>query len=158
MDEILLMVLFLIISVISNIKKKPKNIEELDIDFGDIDMSIKPRNTSRSKNAPIDTSIQTSANFSDSEPFNKKASNKGRKKEKPSEREREREREEQIAKALEVVNDIKRKIATEPAIETKPAVSFGREDLLKAFIMNEVMQRYDLNRIYERIPSFNKDE
>ena len=58
MEEIVLMVLFLILSLISNIKKKPKNLEELDIDFGEIDMSIKPRKTSGFKSAPIDTSTQ----------------------------------------------------------------------------------------------------
>lgn len=31
-------------------------------------------------------------------------------------------------------------------------------DIIKAFIMSEVMQRYDLNRIYARIPDFNKED
>ncbi|MDD3000320.1 MAG: hypothetical protein PHF29_01020 [Candidatus Riflebacteria bacterium] len=146
MDEILIVILFLIISVISNIKKKPKNIEEIDIDFSDIDMSIKPKRTSRSRNAPLDTSIA----ISDPEPFKKRTS---KKREKPS----EAEREEQIAKASAILNDIKMKVDTEEKA-TKPAVSFGRDDLLRAFVMKELMQRYDLNRIYERIPSFNKDE
>jgi len=35
---------------------------------------------------------------------------------------------------------------------------FNREELLKVFVMTEVMQRYDLHRIYSRIPSFEKEE
>ncbi len=46
---------------------------------------------------------------------------------------------------------------TEPSTPKKN-LEFKREDLLKAFIMKEVMQRYDLNRIYERIPSAKFDE
>ncbi len=47
--------------------------------------------------------------------------------------------------------------------DQKPLVSpedlrFGRNDLLKAFVMSEVLQRYDLNRIYSRIPGFKKEE
>ena len=37
-------------------------------------------------------------------------------------------------------------------------VSIGREDLLKSFIISEVMQRYDINRIYSRIPSVKSDD
>ncbi len=40
--------------------------------------------------------------------------------------------------------------------ETK--VKIGREDLLKSFIMSEVLQRYDINRIYSRIPSIKNDD
>lgn len=50
--------------------------------------------------------------------------------------------------------------------EPEPVVSFtqetkvkiGREDLLKSFIMSEVLQRYDINRIYSRIPSIKEDD
>ncbi|MBP5469892.1 MAG: hypothetical protein J6Z11_11690 [Candidatus Riflebacteria bacterium] len=42
--------------------------------------------------------------------------------------------------------------------QEKPKVTIGREDLLKSFIMSEVLQRYDINRIYSRIPSIKKDE
>lgn len=37
-------------------------------------------------------------------------------------------------------------------------VKIGREDLLKSFIMSEVLQRYDINRIYSRIPSIKNDD
>ena len=37
-------------------------------------------------------------------------------------------------------------------------ISIGREDLLKSFVMSEVLQRYDINRIYSRIPSIKSDE
>lgn len=37
-------------------------------------------------------------------------------------------------------------------------ISIGREDLLKSFVMSEVLQRYDINRIYSRIPSVKSDE
>ena len=40
--------------------------------------------------------------------------------------------------------------------ETK--VKIGREDLLKSFIMSEVLQRYDINRIYSRIPPIKEDD
>ena len=42
--------------------------------------------------------------------------------------------------------------------QERPKVTIGREDLLKSFIMSEVLQRYDINRIYSRIPSIKKDE
>jgi len=37
-------------------------------------------------------------------------------------------------------------------------ISFDRESIVKAFVMSEVLQRYDLNRIYSRIPDFNQPE
>ena len=40
--------------------------------------------------------------------------------------------------------------------ETK--IKIGREDLLKSFIMSEVLQRYDINRIYSRIPPIKNDD
>lgn len=40
--------------------------------------------------------------------------------------------------------------------ETK--IKIGREDLLKSFIMSEVLQRYDINRIYSRIPPIKTDD
>ena len=40
----------------------------------------------------------------------------------------------------------------------KPNISFNREDFVKSFIMSEVLQRYDINRIYSRIPSARSDE
>lgn len=40
--------------------------------------------------------------------------------------------------------------------ETK--IKIGREDLLKSFIMSEVLQRYDINRIYSRIPPIKEDD
>ncbi|MEW6709196.1 MAG: hypothetical protein AB1403_05170 [Candidatus Riflebacteria bacterium] len=36
-------------------------------------------------------------------------------------------------------------------------LGFNREKLIQAFIMSEVMTRYDINRIYERIPGVNND-
>ena len=33
-----------------------------------------------------------------------------------------------------------------------------RDDLLKSFIMSEVLQRYDINRIYSRIPAVKSDD
>lgn len=149
MEEIVLMVLFLILSLISNIKKKPKNLEELDIDFGEIDMNIKPRKTSGLKSVAIDTSIQNTTKTYDPQPFKKRLSNKHKSS--------ETARQEQIAKASEILKDIQKKV-DEESVVSKPLVSFDRDDLLKAFVMKELMQRYDLNRIYERIPSFNKDE
>lgn len=35
---------------------------------------------------------------------------------------------------------------------------FNREELLKAFVMSEVMQRYNLHRIYSRIPGIKTEE
>ena len=37
-------------------------------------------------------------------------------------------------------------------------IKIGREDLLKSFIMSEVLQRYDINRIYSRIPPIKNDD
>lgn len=34
-------------------------------------------------------------------------------------------------------------------------LSFGKEDIVKAFIFSEAMRKYDINRIYERIPEIN---
>lgn len=41
---------------------------------------------------------------------------------------------------------------------TPEDLRFNREALLKAFVMSEVLQRYDLNRIYSRIPGVNTEE
>ncbi|GAB4282838.1 MAG: hypothetical protein Kow0029_28600 [Candidatus Rifleibacteriota bacterium] len=35
--------------------------------------------------------------------------------------------------------------------------SLGRQTIVQAFIMSEVMKRYDINRIYERIPGIRDD-
>ncbi|NCB39963.1 MAG: hypothetical protein EOM80_14460 [Erysipelotrichia bacterium] len=35
--------------------------------------------------------------------------------------------------------------------------TFDRNDLLKSFVMNEVLQRYNISRIYDRIPGINPD-
>lgn len=40
----------------------------------------------------------------------------------------------------------------------KPDFSMTRDDLLKSFIMSEVLQRYDINRIHSRIPSAKTDD
>ncbi|MBU1107695.1 MAG: hypothetical protein KKB51_13570 [Candidatus Riflebacteria bacterium] len=37
-------------------------------------------------------------------------------------------------------------------------LSFDRESFIKAFVMSEVLQRYDLERIYSRIPNINQPE
>ena len=34
-------------------------------------------------------------------------------------------------------------------------ISFDRESVIKAFVMSEVLQRYDIQRIYARIPGIN---
>ncbi|MFZ5950043.1 MAG: hypothetical protein ACOYXC_05035 [Candidatus Rifleibacteriota bacterium] len=36
-------------------------------------------------------------------------------------------------------------------------LGFSREKLIQAFIMSEVMTRYDINRIYERVPGVSND-
>ena len=43
-------------------------------------------------------------------------------------------------------------------VTERPQVKIGREDLLKSFIMSEVLQRYDINRIYSRIPPIKSDD
>jgi len=37
-------------------------------------------------------------------------------------------------------------------------LKLDRSNLVKAFIMSEVMTRYDINRIYERVPGVRQDE
>ena len=37
-------------------------------------------------------------------------------------------------------------------------MTFDRDSVIKAFVMSEVLQRYDLGRIYSRIPDFNQPE
>ncbi len=39
-----------------------------------------------------------------------------------------------------------------------PNISFDRESIIKAFIMSEVLQRYDLERIYSRIPNIQQEQ
>jgi hypothetical protein len=48
-----------------------------------------------------------------------------------------------------------------PAVAAKKAavdVSFDRQSLIKAFVLSEVLHRYDVNSIYERIPGVRRDE
>ena len=42
--------------------------------------------------------------------------------------------------------------------QEQPKIKIEREDLLKSFIMSEVLQKYDINRIYNRIPSIKSDD
>lgn len=42
--------------------------------------------------------------------------------------------------------------------ENAPQISFDRESIIKAFVMSEVLQRYDLERIYSRIPGINQQQ
>ncbi len=39
-----------------------------------------------------------------------------------------------------------------------PKINFDRESIIKAFVMSEVLQRYDLERIYSRIPGINQQQ
>lgn len=43
------------------------------------------------------------------------------------------------------------------SLTSKSMFSLKREDLVKSFILSEVMTRYNLNRIYDRIPDFKDD-
>ncbi len=45
-----------------------------------------------------------------------------------------------------------------PREQVQSHIKMGREDLLKSFIMSEVLQKYDINRIYSRIPSIKTDD
>ncbi len=48
-----------------------------------------------------------------------------------------------------------------PTVATKKAavdISFNRQSLIKAFVLSEVLHRYDINSIYERIPGVRRDE
>ncbi len=53
-------------------------------------------------------------------------------------------------------------LASTPAVSysAQPVKDFKmtRDDLLKSFIMSEVLQRYDINRIYSRIPAVKSDD
>ena len=46
--------------------------------------------------------------------------------------------------------------------KSKPSISFSmklsKEEIVKSFIFSEVLRRYDINRIYDRIPGVNRDE
>lgn len=44
------------------------------------------------------------------------------------------------------------------AREQSVDITFNRNSLVQAFIMSEVLNRYDINRIYERIPGVRIDE
>lgn len=39
-----------------------------------------------------------------------------------------------------------------------PGIKLGRENLVQAFVISEVLKRYDINRIYERIPGVHRDQ
>ena len=43
-------------------------------------------------------------------------------------------------------------------LNSNQKISFGKNDILKAFIMQELLQRHDINKIYERIPDIRRDE
>lgn len=37
-------------------------------------------------------------------------------------------------------------------------INFTKNDILKAFIMQELLQKHDLNKIFERVPDINRDK
>ena len=39
-----------------------------------------------------------------------------------------------------------------------PKITLTQQDILKSFIMSEVLQKYDINRIYSRIPQIKSDD
>ncbi len=39
-----------------------------------------------------------------------------------------------------------------------PRITLTQQDILKSFIMSEVLQKYDINRIYSRIPQIKSDD
>ncbi len=56
-------------------------------------------------------------------------------------------------------------IARSQAVADKPETQpqhdgfkLSRQDLLKTFVLSEVLQRYDINRIYERIPGIRSED
>lgn len=48
-------------------------------------------------------------------------------------------------------------LTAEPGVEPG-GMTFDRNDILKSFVMAEIMQRYKIERIYERIPAFRSDK
>lgn len=48
--------------------------------------------------------------------------------------------------------------AHSPGLSFSNRFTISREDLLKTVVLSEVLQRYNINRIYDRIPGLNSDE
>ncbi len=48
--------------------------------------------------------------------------------------------------------------AHSPGLSFSNRFTISREDLLKTVVLTEVLQRYNINRIYDRIPGLNSDE
>ncbi|PKL51307.1 MAG: hypothetical protein CVV42_00210 [Candidatus Riflebacteria bacterium HGW-Riflebacteria-2] len=52
--------------------------------------------------------------------------------------------------------ELGRQDQSQPNIESPITISFDRNSFIKAFVMSEVLQRYDIERIYARIPGINQ--
>lgn len=49
-------------------------------------------------------------------------------------------------------------LASMPNVQEAPKITLTQQDILKSFIMSEVLQKYDINRIYSRIPQIKSDD
>jgi hypothetical protein len=170
MEKLFFVVIYVVIMVFLNLKKKKPQSSQ-DIDFANFGKANANRTNSgtrqvrRSSMEPIsfgnepveDDFVQAMLNLGGLGKGDKRSGTPARKANKAAARESmASQRSNQTASAK--VNVKAPKMPEMASKQSSQGVSFEREDILKAFVMKELMQRYDLNRIYERIPAAKFDE
>ncbi|HAE39690.1 MAG TPA: hypothetical protein DCG57_13815 [Candidatus Riflebacteria bacterium] len=68
----------------------------------------------------------------------------------------ENERGDELSEEAKKMFALGQKSAPQHPAQAEPMhISFDRDSVIKAFVMSEVLQRYDIQRIYARIPGIN---
>lgn len=168
MEKLLFVIIYGLVMLVLNKKQKKPN-QNLDIDFSSFGNSKKKSGTKSSLNASKGASFEP-INYKSREPVSDEfvqamldlggsnmASSKKAKKKKEAKPAAPTVSQTDIPSNIALTKKLAAKLDSVSA-PTPEVISFGREDILKAFVMKELMQRYDLNRIYERIPAAKFDE
>lgn len=158
--ELVIIVLAIIFSIWSEVNKKKKE-KDLDFDFSDLS-SIEDFVKGKSSPSPGSSGMHAS----NAGMMGPTALEKQEKKQKRSRKKRKKRKEEVDTGSLELPPLKPEETHVPSSFAGKASFSgsddnnfsFNRKTLIQAFILSEAMNRYDINRIYERVPDVRRDD
>jgi hypothetical protein len=157
--ELVIIVLAIIFSIWSEVNKKKKE-SDLDFDFSDLS-SIEDFVKNKSPTPGSSGMHASNAGIMGSTTLEKQE-----KRQKKSRKKRNKRKEEIDASSLELpplkaeenLRSASSGIRQSSSRPDDNNFAFNRKTLIQAFILSEAMNRYDINRIYERVPDVRRDD
>ncbi|MGM0599655.1 MAG: hypothetical protein ACQETH_07520 [Candidatus Rifleibacteriota bacterium] len=159
--ELVIIVLAIIFSIWSEVNKKKKE-KDLDFDFSDLS-NIEDFVKGKSGPTPGSSGMHASnAGLMGQTTLEKKE----RKQKKSRKKQKKRKKEEIDTSSLEFP-PLEDNASLLPASSKRSSsfsdaddnnFAFNRKTLIQAFILSEAMHRYDIDRIYERVPDVRQDD